>query len=119
MEALLDAQRFVRMIARYKTRVTQDNIHRFAIEEYMDIYHTFESEYFSKYSYRLPPKHLKRLRTIYSFLLQEQLGKHLSYQAIDTLPVSPDPEDQERSRSNIPMTEKKTEIPVSVAIHER
>ena len=107
MEALLDAQRFVRVIARYKTRVTKDNIHKFALKEYMDIFHTLKSEYFGKYNYRLPPKLLQRLATIYKFLLQEHQKNHLNYRAIDTLPVSPDPEEQKRSRRDIPMAELK------------
>jgi len=107
MKELLNAQRFVRVIARYKTRVTKENIHRLAMKEYMDIFHTFETEYFGKYSYRLPPNKLRRLRTIYKFLLQEHQKNYLSYQAIDTLPVSPGSKKLKRSRKDIPMAELK------------
>gem|GEM_PF-1454641 len=86
MERLLDAQRFVRVIMRYFTRITPDNIHQLAIGEYTEVYRTLKTQY-QRPRQNLHPKLMDRLTQIYKWLLQEHRNGKVEFAKIATLPV--------------------------------
>lgn len=107
MEKLLDAQRFVQVILRYFTRVTPENIHRIARNEYMEIYHVLRGQHQRPNFYRFPPELMTQIEHIYRFLLRENRQEKIPFSVIDTLPVVLIPDKQKRKTEKDPLAHLK------------
>ncbi len=107
MEKLLDAQRFVQVILRHFTRVTKQNIHGIARNEYMEIYHVLRGQHQRPNFYRFPPELMTQIEHIYRFLLRENRQGKTPFSMIDTLPVVLIPDKEKRKTEKDPLAHLK------------